>query len=184
MVDIQNATLAGGVAIGAVCDLNISPAGALVVGLSASLVSTAGYNVVSPALEKSLGLFDTCGINNLHGMPGLLGGLFGVLAAFTTRDDTYTPRVRSKIYPLEASWNSGDQALRQLGCLGTTVAMALVSGYMVGTLLNTSFFLPVTKGQEYQDTTYWEVEGEHEHDPKAEALTAGENRTFATLPVE
>jgi len=174
MVDIQNATLAAGVAIGSVCNMNVSPAVALAVGLTASLVSTAGYVFVSPALERSLGLFDTCGVNNLHGMPGLLGGLCGVLAAATTKADTYTPQDHSEIYSLEQRfWNSGEQALRQLGCLGTTLAMALVSGYMVGTVLNTSFFLPVTKGQEYQDEIYWEIEGEHEHDPKAKELTPG-----------
>lgn len=43
MVDIQNATLAGGVAIGSACDLGVSPAAALGVGFLAGIVSVVGY---------------------------------------------------------------------------------------------------------------------------------------------
>lgn len=43
MVHIQNASLAGGVAVGAVADLMIQPVGALVIGSAAGLLSTAGY---------------------------------------------------------------------------------------------------------------------------------------------
>ena len=49
--------------------------GALAVGLAAGAVTTLGYAYVQPALEKKIGLGDTCGVHNLHGMPGVLGGL-------------------------------------------------------------------------------------------------------------
>lgn len=43
MVDIQNATLAGGVAVGSSADLVIGPPFALLIGLAAGIVSTMGY---------------------------------------------------------------------------------------------------------------------------------------------
>ena len=78
---IQNATLAGGVAIGSAANLVVSPGGALAVGVAAGLLSTCGYAFLMPRLEAAIGLRDTCGVHNLHGMPGVLGGLVAALVA-------------------------------------------------------------------------------------------------------
>merc|ERR1712019_54754 len=75
-VPIQNATLAGGVSIGATANL-VGPFGAIVVGTLAGLLSTYGF-VKSPFF----GDVDTCGISNLHGMPGIFGGIVSALIPF------------------------------------------------------------------------------------------------------
>ena len=80
-VHIQNATLAGGVAIGSAANLVVGPGGALAVGVAAGLLSTCGYAFLMPRLEAATGLRDTCGVHNLHGMPGVLGGLVAALVA-------------------------------------------------------------------------------------------------------
>ena len=43
IVDIQNATLSGGVAVGAIADLMIQPYGAFIAGTLTGTVSTLGY---------------------------------------------------------------------------------------------------------------------------------------------
>jgi ammonium transporter Rh len=98
MVDIQNATLAGGVAVGSSADLVIKPYGALLVGVVAGTVSVLGYVYLLPYLERKINLHDTAGVNNLHGMPGLIGGIGGAVAAATTKDKEYGEDV-SAVYP-------------------------------------------------------------------------------------
>merc|ERR1712048_701828 len=74
-VPIQNATLAGGVSIGATANLfkDHGAFGAILVGMLAGAISCVGF--CRPLIS---GDYDTCGINNLHGMPGIFGGLVSV----------------------------------------------------------------------------------------------------------
>lgn len=65
-VHVANSTLAGGVAVGSSARLAMTPGGAVVLGVGAGLVSVYGYVYSSPYLEK-LGIYDTCGVGNLHG---------------------------------------------------------------------------------------------------------------------
>lgn len=75
--DIANAALAGGVAIGSTCDMT-TPGYAMIIGIAAGALSVIGYSMIAPKLEKLIKGTDTCGINNLHGMPGILGGLVAI----------------------------------------------------------------------------------------------------------
>jgi len=72
--DIANASLSGGVAIGATV-ADITPGWAMLIGLTAGAISVVGYTIIQPRLQKATGGVDTCGVHNLHGMPGVFGGL-------------------------------------------------------------------------------------------------------------
>lgn len=104
--DICNAALAGGVSVGATCN-TVSAPGAFVVGLLAGSVCVFGYVVVQPRLQARFRLVDTCGVHNLHGMPGLLGGLVAVFVV------------------------PGAAAAQLLGIL-VTVVLAVLAGYITG----------------------------------------------------
>src|SRR5262249_37953928 len=85
MVHVQNATLAGGVAIGAVADMPVQPYGAVLVGSAAGILSVVGFYWLQPRLNSFV--HDTCGVNNLHGMPGLFSGLISAgVAAFVSQE--------------------------------------------------------------------------------------------------
>lgn len=73
IADIANASLAGGVAIGSAC-LFATPFTAFIIGISAGLISTIGFSILQERLQRKLKMVDTCGVFNLHGLPGLLGG--------------------------------------------------------------------------------------------------------------
>jgi ammonium transporter Rh len=80
--DIANASLAGGVAIGASV-ANVTPGWSLIIGSAAGAISVIGFTIIQPKLEKLTGGVDTAGVHNLHGMPGVFGGLVAmVLFAF------------------------------------------------------------------------------------------------------
>ncbi|MEI6132347.1 MAG: ammonium transporter [Bacillota bacterium] len=78
IADIANASLAGGVAIGATCNL-VSPYAAFGIGILAGTLCVIGYVIIQPRIEKALKIVDTCGVHNLHGMPGIVGGLAAII---------------------------------------------------------------------------------------------------------
>ena len=53
--------------------------GAVIIGTLAGAVSTLGYQFVTDLLHEKLRIHDTCGVNNLHGMPGILGAVFSMI---------------------------------------------------------------------------------------------------------
>ena len=57
---------------GACANFKVEPYGALLLGVAAALISVVGFDHVTPCMTKRLKLFDTCGVHNLHGMPGIL----------------------------------------------------------------------------------------------------------------
>jgi ammonium transporter Rh len=81
MEDILNATLAGGVAIGSPCGILYLPGVALAIGCIAGAISVVGFKIIGPKLVDKIGLYDTCGVHNLHGIPGLLGGISSAIIA-------------------------------------------------------------------------------------------------------
>ena len=128
--DIQNATLSGGVIVGATADMILQPAGAVTAGSLAGLVSTVGYKVLGGKLFQRLEIHDTCGVNNLHGMPGILAGLLSVVTVLLASEETYG-RELYEIFPRLAPPHGrtvSDQALIQLGGLAITLALAITLG--------------------------------------------------------
>ena len=81
MEDVLNATLAGGVAIGSTSDMMIAPWQPLLVGFLGGMLSSVGFNTFN------FDFHDSCGVNNLHGLPGILGGLASVVMAAYLDDD-------------------------------------------------------------------------------------------------
>mmetsp|Transcript_87825 Transcript_87825/g.272978 ORF Transcript_87825/g.272978 Transcript_87825/m.272978 type:complete len:403 (-) Transcript_87825:723-1931(-) len=141
VVEMQNATLAGGVVMGVPADLSISPAGAMTIGLIAGVVSTLGFARLD--LGELLGLGDSCGVHNLHGMPGLLSGLAGLFLA-----------------------NPVKQGLGMVCTLG----MAIAGGLLTAAIMR---LLPSVKDSEaFNDVAMWEVPDDYQLDGRgAEKLS-------------
>ncbi len=75
--DIANAALAGGVAIGATFN-HATHLEAIIIGLLAGAISTVGFAIFQEKQENFHKIVDTCGVSNLHGIPGIFGGLAAI----------------------------------------------------------------------------------------------------------
>lgn len=136
MEDIQNATLAGGVAVGTSANLVLFPGTALAIGLVAGFVSVVGYVHLTPLCTRRCNIRDTAGVNNLHGIPGILAGIISAVAIGGSSNDTYglaLATVLPNVANGELSFS--DQAGRQLAALVTSVVIALVGGLLTGAVL-------------------------------------------------
>ncbi len=76
--DIANAALAGGVAIGSSCDF-ANHFEAMVIGIIAGTISTVGFAILQEKQQKFHKIVDACGVSNLHGIPGIFGGLAAIV---------------------------------------------------------------------------------------------------------
>jgi ammonium transporter Rh len=75
-----NATLAGGVIMGASCDIIVKPYYAMICGFVIGGYSAFGFCWLGGFLKEKINLHDTCGIHNLHAVPGFLGGIVSAIA--------------------------------------------------------------------------------------------------------
>lgn len=153
MVDIQNATLAGGVAVGSSADLVIAPSGALLIGMISGLVSVLGFVYIQPKLE-SMGITDTCGIHNLHGLPGVIGGLSGFISSSLTSDDLYGNSIED-VFPARDTRTAIQQGLYQLAALGTTLGISIIGGLISGFIIRKK-----TNRNYFDDHENWDEEEE------------------------
>ena len=110
IADIANASLAGGVAIGSTCDKADHPT-AFAIGILSGVLSVFGFAVIQGKLQNLLKSIDTCGVLNLHGWPGLMGGIAAVFVV-----------------------NGIDKSVQFKG-IGISILIALVAGYVTGKIL-------------------------------------------------
>jgi ammonium transporter Rh len=109
--DIANAALAGGVAIGATCDY-ATHFEAMIIGLIAGAISTLGFAIFQEKQEKFHKIIDTCGVSNLHGIPGIFGGLAAIVVV------------------------DGLDVGAQLKGILVTVTIAIISGLLSGKIIS------------------------------------------------
>jgi ammonium transporter Rh len=111
IADIANAALAGGVAIGSTCDYASHPQ-AMLIGVVAGVLSTFGFAILQEKQHKFQKIIDTCGVSNLHGIPGLFGGLVAIFVV------------------------DGLQVSAQLKGIGITIAIAIIGGLIAGKIVS------------------------------------------------
>jgi len=160
VVHIQNSTLAGGVAMGVAANLIVTPAGAIVCGFVAGIISVIGYRFLSDLLASHFRIQDTCGVNNLHGMPGILSCLIGIFTVLRANNiqNQYNADV---LNDYAAYFPHGNlQFGYQIGTMFITLCIAIFGGVVTGFLLRAisrkDQYLEKTNGY-FNDSPFWKV---------------------------
>jgi len=176
MVDIQNATLAGGVAVGSASDLIIEPWAAILIGCIGGSISVLGYTRLQPWLQEKRIVHDTCGVHNLHGMPGVLGAICGAISAAAAGDSAYGQDI-STIWAARAAdgdnRSAGEQAAFQLLALIITLAFSILGGMLTGLVVNLMRGSVDAPLHYFHDGEYWEGVCDLEGAPSSLALPDG-----------
>mmetsp|Transcript_19666 Transcript_19666/g.18742 ORF Transcript_19666/g.18742 Transcript_19666/m.18742 type:complete len:220 (+) Transcript_19666:859-1518(+) len=137
---LLNSTLAGGVAMGASADIIVKPYYAMLGGWATGAISALGYTSIGPFLKDKIGLHDTCGVNNLHGIPGIIGGTIAAIAANQGVVRTFGARYDDIYGEIVLERSPAEQAGMQIAGVFVSLGMALLTGALTGLLTSRSFF--------------------------------------------
>uniref|UniRef100_A0ACB8FQL6 Uncharacterized protein n=1 Tax=Sphaerodactylus townsendi TaxID=933632 RepID=A0ACB8FQL6_9SAUR len=144
MTQIQNSTLAGGVAVGFSASSIQHPWIAITLGLLAGTVSVLGSVFLQKPLNTYLKIHDTCRVHSTFGFPSLLGA------------------IAHTILTIADHWGGSNQshwgyvALMGLGALSLSIILSLVAGFITGSLLICKLWKAPPVAKYFDDQAYWE----------------------------
>jgi len=140
MEDTLNATLTGGVIIGSSSDLVAASYVAVIIGFVGGVISTIGFNKATGYFYEKFGLHDTCGVHNLHGMPGIVGGIIGAISCGLASDTVYGDNLYEIFPELRDGRTKAGQMGYQFAALGSSVAISLLGGMITGCVIRCKCF--------------------------------------------
>lgn len=148
-----SATLAGGVAMGACCDSLLSPGIAIGIGAFAGVVSAYCRAYLTSAIHK-LGLHDTCGVLNVHGIPGIIGAFASAIT--TANADLTFPKAGQNLDSVFGGWMANRQytfqGATQIFALLISIAIGFLSGAFSGLVAS---WVGRTPKQLFEDEEHW-----------------------------
>ncbi|NXW46547.1 RHBG protein, partial [Nyctiprogne leucopyga] len=165
---LQNGSLAGGVAIGAVADMAMPLVAALALGNLSAVACVLGFRFLTPFLARKLRLQDQCGIHNLHGLPGILGAAASAVAVLVTSEDTSRSHI-SQVSPIGGNasevaggqWGdrgAGGQALCQAAGLAVAMGGSLLAGLLAGAVLRLPCLARPPEQLCFEDSLYFKIQ--------------------------
>jgi len=145
----------------------------MIVGFITGCVSAYGFAFISTFMKEHLKLHDTCGVINLHGIPGVMGGLISAIVAVRAGDtfgDSLNPT-----YPFTTGRTPQVQAGYQLAGLCIALGIAITTGLFTGFITSQSFFQPPPEENLFDDKHHWAncvIEHEELHELKKQMEAA------------
>jgi ammonium transporter Rh len=118
---------------------------ALLIGFISGIISCIGYTHVKPLLDK-YGVNDTCGVNALHGMPAIAGGIIGYIACISVTEET---AMRS-FEAVKQDREIYQQGIAQLASMLITFTIAIMGGAFTGSVSRMCFGKPIKNYTDYE----------------------------------
>ena len=177
---VLNASLAGGVAVGSAADIIISPFGSMIAGFITGSISAFGFAYLSAFVKKHIKLHDTCGVLNLHGIPGVIGALLSAIMA-SRAGDNFGDNLATN-FPLQAARTPQEQAGYQLAGLGLCLGIAIGGGLFTGFVTSREWFHPIPVDAIFDDKHHWAncvIEHEELHELKNQMAASGQGSATA-----
>jgi len=154
-IHIQNSTLAGGVVMGVAAGLDMNPATPVGAGLVIGTISVLGYKYLTPLLSR-VGIQDICGINNLHGIPGIVGAF---IAMWATLGLSYSSSEYENMFP-----RGHGQAGVQAAVTAISILIGLGSGFATGFLMwLVGKINPIERPDYFNDRQEWHLPSDYEY---------------------
>jgi ammonium transporter Rh len=153
VIDLFNGSLSGAIGAGSSAGLFVNPCACMIIGTISGVVCILGMEYLTGWLEKNWKIFDTFGIHNVRGLPGIIGGLggaIGIALSFTIPEDAI----------LQLSYLSKHEG-RSIGqmagfqVLGTfsTVILSFLAGMFTGWII--THFYNIEAKNFYMDNIYF-----------------------------
>ncbi|NP_001019990.1 Rh blood group, D antigen [Danio rerio] len=140
MVHVQSSALSAGVAIGVAMTAVSEPWVAMVIGFCASLLSGLGFRYMKNHMLFAFECHDTCGVLNVHTIPGILGWFAHLCLRLASMEGTVA--VQFAVY--------------HICVLLITLCVCLVMGVATGIVLKWSIWRPQQDRKCFDDQAFWE----------------------------
>lgn len=109
----------------------------MLLGFISGIISSLGFAYLSKFLQRTIHLHDTCGVHNLHGMPGVVGALVSAIVASRGFDNFGD----NKSYMfLVTERNASENGGYQLAGLALTLGLSITGGLFAGWFTSRNFF--------------------------------------------
>jgi len=154
ILEVQNATLAGGVSIGMSCSYQMEPWVPCLIGGLAGILSSVGYGHISGCMEN-LGVMDSAGATQLHGIPGVFGALAAAIVVVATTNNQY--------FAADTVWTEMDDNTngKQFGMIIAsilcTLAISFITGILNGLLIRVPICEKVDRKMLIDEGPYFEM---------------------------
>lgn len=131
--------MAGGVIIGASSGLLTNSGASLIIGGFGGVISSLSFSYLHDFMRDKINVHDTAGVHNLHGIPGICGGLISaaVIASYNS-DPLNNPSQRSYLgfYDnLPFGRTFVEQGAIQLAGTGVSLGLGLLFGILTGFII-------------------------------------------------
>eukprot|EP01119_Soliformovum_irregulare_P000479 TRINITY_DN10332_c0_g1_i1.p1 TRINITY_DN10332_c0_g1~~TRINITY_DN10332_c0_g1_i1.p1 ORF type:complete len:527 (-),score=161.89 TRINITY_DN10332_c0_g1_i1:72-1586(-) len=154
MLDVQRATISGGIGIGTCAAYLVNPGGAMAIGAVCGSLTSLSFIFFQNVIHRFIRLEDSIGSMSMFGVPGFIGGLAGVFsAAIVGQSDVIYGQPISDILPRGAK-----QAGYQFAALAIALIIAFISAAILAILLRFSARLP----HHYTDENDWDTPADFE----------------------